>query len=158
MVSAGELSEGAEIYPDNSNINTVLSTNLQSLILPGRPQHGAQVWADDLFFPLHVPFLTLLCILPCLCRDIAVRNILVASPDCVKLGDFGLSRYIDDQEYYKGTYTFMSAKNLGASSLSIVIYLLDYAASVSRMPIKWMAPESINFRRFTIASDVWMFG
>ncbi|XP_061655750.1 protein-tyrosine kinase 2-beta-like isoform X2 [Phyllopteryx taeniolatus] len=65
-------------------------------------------------------------------RDIAVRNILVASPDCVKLGDFGLSRYIDDQEYYK--------------------------ASVSRLPIKWMAPESINFRRFTVASDVWMFG
>ncbi|XP_072305939.1 protein-tyrosine kinase 2-beta-like [Eucyclogobius newberryi] len=65
-------------------------------------------------------------------RDIAVRNILVASPECVKLGDFGLSRYIDEHEYYK--------------------------ASVSRMPIKWMAPESINFRRFTSASDVWMFG
>ncbi|XP_069567866.1 protein-tyrosine kinase 2-beta-like [Brachyistius frenatus] len=64
-------------------------------------------------------------------RDIAVRNVLVASPDCVKLGDFGLSRYVDDQEYYK--------------------------ASVSRLPIKWMAPESINFRRFTTASDVWMF-
>ncbi|XP_028322847.1 protein-tyrosine kinase 2-beta-like isoform X1 [Gouania willdenowi] len=65
-------------------------------------------------------------------RDIAVRNILVATPECVKLGDFGLSRYIDEQEYYK--------------------------ASVSRLPIKWMAPESINFRRFTTASDVWMFG
>uniref|UniRef100_A0A3P8TQF2 non-specific protein-tyrosine kinase n=1 Tax=Amphiprion percula TaxID=161767 RepID=A0A3P8TQF2_AMPPE len=65
-------------------------------------------------------------------RDIAVRNVLVASPDCVKLGDFGLSRYVDEQEYYK--------------------------ASVSRLPIKWMAPESINFRRFTTASDVWMFG
>lgn len=35
-------------------------------------------------------------------RDIAVRNVLVASPDCVKLGDFGLSRYIEDEEYYKG--------------------------------------------------------
>uniref|UniRef100_A0A3Q3KZM9 non-specific protein-tyrosine kinase n=1 Tax=Labrus bergylta TaxID=56723 RepID=A0A3Q3KZM9_9LABR len=34
-------------------------------------------------------------------RDIAVRNVLVASPDCVKLGDFGLSRYIEDEEYYK---------------------------------------------------------
>uniref|UniRef100_A0A3Q0SHZ7 non-specific protein-tyrosine kinase n=1 Tax=Amphilophus citrinellus TaxID=61819 RepID=A0A3Q0SHZ7_AMPCI len=65
-------------------------------------------------------------------RDIAVRNVLVASPECVKLGDFGLSRYVDEQEYYK--------------------------ASVSRLPIKWMAPESINFRRFTTASDVWMFG
>lgn len=37
-------------------------------------------------------------------RDIAVRNILVASPECVKLGDFGLSRYVDDQEYYKGAH------------------------------------------------------
>ncbi|XP_071394002.1 protein-tyrosine kinase 2-beta-like isoform X2 [Centroberyx affinis] len=65
-------------------------------------------------------------------RDIAVRNVLVASSDCVKLGDFGLSRYIEEEDYYK--------------------------ASVSRLPIKWMAPESINFRRFTTASDVWMFG
>ncbi|XP_035277666.1 protein tyrosine kinase 2 beta, b isoform X1 [Anguilla anguilla] len=64
-------------------------------------------------------------------RDIAVRNVLVAEPDCVKLGDFGLSRYIEEEEYYK--------------------------ASVTRLPIKWMAPESINFRRFTSASDVWMF-
>uniref|UniRef100_A0A8B9H508 non-specific protein-tyrosine kinase n=1 Tax=Astyanax mexicanus TaxID=7994 RepID=A0A8B9H508_ASTMX len=64
-------------------------------------------------------------------RDIAVRNVLVAKPECVKLGDFGLSRYIEEEEYYK--------------------------ASVSRLPIKWMAPESINFRRFTSASDVWMF-
>lgn len=64
-------------------------------------------------------------------RDIAVRNILVASPECVKLGDFGLSRYIEDEDYYK--------------------------ASVTRLPIKWMSPESINFRRFTTASDVWMF-
>ncbi|MBV94715.1 Protein-tyrosine kinase 2-beta, partial [Eschrichtius robustus] len=67
----------------------------------------------------------------CVHRDIAVRNVLVASPECVKLGDFGLSRYVEDEEYYK--------------------------ASVTRLPIKWMSPESINFRRFTTASDVWMF-
>ncbi|XP_056597841.1 protein tyrosine kinase 2aa isoform X4 [Triplophysa dalaica] len=65
-------------------------------------------------------------------RDIAARNVLVSSIDCVKLGDFGLSRYMEDSSYYK--------------------------ASKGKLPIKWMAPESINFRRFTSASDVWMFG
>lgn len=46
--------------------------------------------------PFSCPFLSVCC------RDIAVRNILVASPECVKLGDFGLSRYVDEEEYYKG--------------------------------------------------------
>ncbi|KAM9835955.1 protein-tyrosine kinase 2-beta-like [Aulostomus maculatus] len=93
-------------------------------------------------YMLTIPTLTLYCLQICKAlaylegvnmvhRDIAVRNVLVASPEWVKLGDFGLSRYIDD-DYYK--------------------------ASVCRLPIKWMAPESINFRRFTTASDVWMFG
>ncbi|XP_035829470.1 focal adhesion kinase 1 [Aplysia californica] len=65
-------------------------------------------------------------------RDIAARNVLVSAHDCVKLGDFGLSRWVEEQSYYK--------------------------ASKGKLPIKWMAPESINFRRFTTASDVWMFG
>lgn len=65
-------------------------------------------------------------------RDIAARNVLVVAKDNVKLGDFGLSRLLHDHSYYK--------------------------ASKGKLPIKWMAPESINFRRFTTASDVWMFG
>ncbi|XP_063968658.1 protein-tyrosine kinase 2-beta-like [Lytechinus pictus] len=65
-------------------------------------------------------------------RDIAARNLLVVAKDNVKLGDFGLSRLLHDHSYYK--------------------------ASKGKLPIKWMAPESINFRRFTSASDVWMFG
>nr|XP_022914028.1 focal adhesion kinase 1 isoform X5 [Onthophagus taurus] len=66
-------------------------------------------------------------------RDIAARNVLVSSHNCVKLADFGLSRWMgEDQSYYK--------------------------ASKGKLPIKWMSPESINFRRFTTASDVWMFG
>ncbi|CAF3412242.1 unnamed protein product [Rotaria socialis] len=63
-------------------------------------------------------------------RDIAARNILVSNHESVKLADFGLSRQLTlDNAYYKG-----------------------------KLPIKWMAPESINFRRFTHLSDVWMFG
>ncbi|XP_053593208.1 uncharacterized protein LOC103577529 [Microplitis demolitor] len=65
-------------------------------------------------------------------RDIAARNVLVSSHSCVKLADFGLSRWVEDQSYY--------------------------IASKCKLPIKWMAPESINFRRFTTSSDVWMFG
>jgi len=65
-------------------------------------------------------------------RDVAARNVLVSSDDCVKLADFGLSRSLTEQCYYKATK--------------------------GKLPIKWMAPESINFRRFTTASDIWMFG
>lgn len=53
-------------------------------------------------------------------RDVAARNVLVASRDCVKLADFGLSR------------------ELGHAA--------EYTASRGKLPIKWMAPESINFR------------
>lgn len=66
-------------------------------------------------------------------RDVAARNILVSDLNTIKLADFGLSRSIEDQQSY-------------------------YKASKGKLPIKWMAPESINFRRFSSASDVWMYG
>lgn len=44
------------------------------------------------------------------------------------------------------------------SSAQIIVSSFRVLASKGKLPIKWMAPESINFRRFTIASDIWMFG
>lgn len=37
-------------------------------------------------------------------RDIAARNVLVAEHHNVKLADFGLSRWVEDQSYYKGRF------------------------------------------------------
>ena len=48
------------------------------------------------------------------------RNVLVAKPAFVKLSDFGMSRRVVGSEY---------------------------TLSEGKMPVKWMAPESINFRR-----------
>lgn len=63
---------------------------------------------------------------------ITLINLPCFSHRSFQLADFGLSRWVEDQSYYTSTK--------------------------GMLPIKWMAPESINFRRFTTASDVWMFG
>ena len=67
-------------------------------------------------------------------RDIASRNCLVDSSYKAKIADFGLSRNIGGQNYYR----VGSGKNL--------------------LPIRWMPPEAIFFSTFTLKSDVWSFG
>ncbi|XP_012259968.2 muscle, skeletal receptor tyrosine-protein kinase-like [Athalia rosae] len=66
-------------------------------------------------------------------RDLACRNCLVGSELTVKIADFGMSRDVYTCDYYK----------IGGSRL---------------LPIRWMAPESVIFGRFTLESDVWSFG
>ncbi|KHJ44043.1 Yip1 domain protein, partial [Trichuris suis] len=64
-------------------------------------------------------------------RDLAARNILVSDGGkTVKVSDFGLSR-------------------------SGAIYLQMVGG---RLPVRWMAPESIFVRMFSNKSDVWSFG
>ncbi|XP_078619979.1 epidermal growth factor receptor-like isoform X3 [Branchiostoma floridae x Branchiostoma japonicum] len=66
-------------------------------------------------------------------RDLAARNVLVKTPNQVKITDFGLAKLldIDEEEYY---------------------------AEGGKMPIKWLALECIQYRKFTHQSDVWSFG
>ncbi|XP_069561923.1 ephrin type-A receptor 7 isoform X1 [Brachyistius frenatus] len=67
-------------------------------------------------------------------RDLAARNILVNSNLVCKVSDFGLSRVIDDDP--EAVYTTTGGK----------------------IPVRWTAPESIQYRKFTSASDVWSYG
>ncbi|XP_007476307.1 tyrosine-protein kinase Blk [Monodelphis domestica] len=64
-------------------------------------------------------------------RDLRAANVLVSESLGCKIADFGLARIVDSE------YT---------------------AHEGAKFPIKWTAPEAINFGVFSIKSDVWSFG
>ncbi|KAM4528058.1 tyrosine-protein kinase SYK isoform 1-T4 [Odontesthes bonariensis] len=67
-------------------------------------------------------------------RDLAARNVLLVTQHYAKISDFGLSKAVaEEQNYYK-------AKGHG------------------KWPVKWYAPECINYFKFSCKSDVWSFG
>ncbi|KAH9643969.1 hypothetical protein HF086_004230, partial [Spodoptera exigua] len=69
----------------------------------------------------------------CIHRDLAARNVLV-SDDCIlKIADFGLAKDVHSNDYYR-------------------------KKTEGRLPVRWMAPESLYHKVFTTQTDVWSFG
>ncbi|XP_077272002.1 uncharacterized protein LOC143902726 [Temnothorax americanus] len=66
-------------------------------------------------------------------RDVASRNCLINAQRVVKLGDFGMTRPMYENDYYK-----FNRKGM--------------------LPVRWMSPESLALGIFTPASDVWSYG
>ncbi|XP_061600103.1 tyrosine-protein kinase Fes/Fps isoform X2 [Cololabis saira] len=69
----------------------------------------------------------------CIHRDLAARNCLVTENNSVKISDFGMSRQREDGVY--------SAEG-----------------GLRQIPVKWTAPEALNYGLYTTQSDVWSFG
>ncbi|XP_027691166.1 cytoplasmic tyrosine-protein kinase BMX isoform X2 [Vombatus ursinus] len=65
-------------------------------------------------------------------RDLAARNCLVDSDLSVKVSDFGMTRYVLDDQYVSSIGT--------------------------KFPIKWSAPEVFHYSKYSSKSDVWAFG
>ena len=40
----------------------------------------------------------------------------------------------------------------------IYIFFVLFHPQVGKIPVRWTAPEAIQFKKFTTASDVWSFG
>ncbi|NXM44074.1 RON protein, partial [Gymnorhina tibicen] len=68
-------------------------------------------------------------------RDLAARNCMLDETLTVKVADFGLARDVFGKEYYS-------------------IQQHRHA----KLPVKWMALESLQTQKFTTKSDVWSFG
>ncbi|XP_056129364.1 tyrosine-protein kinase ITK/TSK [Lampris incognitus] len=65
-------------------------------------------------------------------RDLAARNCLVSNCNEVKVSDFGMTRFVLDDQYT--------------------------SSHGSKFPVKWSAPEVIRYSKFSSKSDVWSFG
>ncbi|KAJ8281598.1 hypothetical protein COCON_G00041170 [Conger conger] len=105
---------------------------------PAGEDDGVDTWPldmDDLLrFSLQVSQgLDFLAARNCIHRDVAARNVLLTDGRVAKICDFGLARDIMNDSNYvvKGN---------------------------ARLPVKWMAPESIFDCVYTVQSDVWSYG
>lgn len=98
-------------------------------------------------------------------RDLAARNVLLVNRHYAKISDFGLSKALgaDDSYYTVSPHLFGAQVDgtgglVGSPSPTLVASPPPQARSAGKWPLKWYAPECINFRKFSSRSDVWSYG
>lgn len=78
-------------------------------------------------------------------RDIAARNCLVTKGTIVKIADFGMAHSLPD------------ASSPGTPAADVMDHVLIKATN-ARLPVRWMALESLREGRYSLRSDIWSFG
>ncbi|XP_060035382.1 NT-3 growth factor receptor isoform X1 [Erinaceus europaeus] len=91
-------------------------------------------------------------------RDLATRNCLVGANLLVKIGDFGMSRDVYSTDYYRGGPRHKGPFGVSWQWQSLTAPAPPAVGGHTMLPIRWMPPESIMYRKFTTESDVWSFG
>lgn len=130
---SGFSSQGVDTYVEMRPVSTSSSNDSFSEQDLGKDEWPLEL-RDLLHFSCQVAQgMAFLASKNCIHRDVAARNVLLTSGRVAKIGDFGLARDIMNDSNYivKGN---------------------------ARLPVKWMAPESIFDCVYTVQSDVWSYG
>uniref|UniRef100_A0A8C7GDG5 Vascular endothelial growth factor receptor 3 n=1 Tax=Oncorhynchus kisutch TaxID=8019 RepID=A0A8C7GDG5_ONCKI len=145
MIEAGQVEQRARLPPSPSS-SSIGSLQNQSPSKSNQKSHSPAVEKIEDLWKTPLTIEDLICYSfqvargmeflasrKCIHRDLAARNILLSENNVVKICDFGLARdiYKDPDYVRKGS---------------------------ARLPLKWMAPESIFDKVYTSQSDVWSFG
>ncbi|XP_005074742.1 macrophage colony-stimulating factor 1 receptor isoform X1 [Mesocricetus auratus] len=129
---SGFSSQGVDTYVEMRPVSTSSNDSFEQ-DLDKEARRPLELW-DLLHFSSQVAQgMAFLASKNCIHRDVAARNVLLTSGHVAKIGDFGLARDIMNDSNYvvKGN---------------------------ARLPVKWMAPESIFDCVYTVQSDVWSYG
>lgn len=67
----------------------------------------------------------------------ATRNVLVTSPEHLQITDFGLAKMLESEEEAKRNEVIVCS---------------------GRVPIRWLACETLTHRIYSFKTDVWAYG